>query len=118
MVIVAQSVYVRLLGVTTSFFRLPYPLLAPVEPTEWGFGLASDRDIGAMKLEAVAGRGSRKDFVDLWLLCREGLALEAVFDLFEKKYGTRRTERYHRLRALTYFADAEAKRLLQQGIAG
>ena len=102
-----STLYVRLYGVTASFFKLPYELLEPVEPTPWGFGLASDRDIAAMKLEAIAGRGARKDFVDLYLLCTKGLALEAIFDLFERKYGAGRIERYHRLRALAYFDDAE-----------
>jgi hypothetical protein len=103
----AETLYVRVRGVTTSFFRYPYPMLEPIEPTIWGFGLASDADIGAMKVEAVAGRGSRKDFVDLRLLCRSGLSLERLFDFFDRKFGTARTERYHRLRALTYFEDAE-----------
>jgi hypothetical protein len=75
--------------------------------TPWGFGLASDDDIAAMKLEAIAGRGSRKDFIDMRLLCRKGLSLERVFALFEAKYGVRRTDFYHRLRALAYFDDAE-----------
>jgi hypothetical protein len=66
-----------------------------------------DQDIAAMKLEAIAGRGSRKDFVDLFVLIRAGLTLEDVFQLFDRKYGTGRTERYHRLRALSYFEDAE-----------
>ncbi|MBF8287739.1 MAG: hypothetical protein HW381_847 [Candidatus Rokubacteria bacterium] len=78
-----------------------------VESTPWGFGLAADSDIAAMKIEAIAGRGSRKDFIDLRILVRSGLTLDAAFDVFEQKYGTRRTDRYHRLRALAYFADAE-----------
>jgi len=102
-----QTLYVRLFGVTTSFFRYPYPRLEDTEPTPWGFGVASDADVAAMKLEAIAGRGSRKDFVDLRILCRSGLTIEAAFDLFERKYGTRRSDRYQRLRALAYFADAE-----------
>jgi len=102
-----DTLYVRLGDVTTSFFRLPYPLLSPTEPTPWGFDLASDRDIAAMKLEAIAGRGSRKDFVDMFVLCRDALTLDDVFSAFESKYGTGRSERYHRLRALDYFADAE-----------
>lgn len=60
-----------------------------------------------MTIEAIAGRGLRKDFIDLRVLCRTGLTLDDAFDLFERKYGTRRTDRYHRLRALAYFADAE-----------
>jgi len=103
----AETVYVRLCGVTTSFFRYPYRQLESVESTPWGFGIASDPDIAAMKIEAIAGRGSRKDFVDLRVLCRAGLTLDGVFELFERKYGTRRTDRYHRLRALAYFDDAE-----------
>lgn len=102
-----QTLHVRLQRVSASFFRYPYPLLAPTEPTPWTFGLASDADIAAMKLEAVAGRGARKDFVDLRLLCANGLPLEEVFGFFEQKYGTSRTDRYHRLRALAFFDDAE-----------
>ncbi len=102
-----DALHLRIRRVSTSFFRLPYPLLRPVEPTPWTFGLASDEDIAAMKLEAIAGRGSRKDFIDLRLLCARGLSLEAVFTAFERKYGTSRTDRYHRLRALGYFDDAE-----------
>ena len=102
-----QTLYVRLQGVTTSFFRYPHRMLESTEPTPWGFGMASDADIGAMKIEAVAGRGSRKDFVDLYVLCRSGLSLEILFELFDRKFGTTRTERYHRLRALSYFEDAE-----------
>ena len=102
-----QTLYLRLNRVTTSFFRYPYPLLEAVELTPWGFGLASDPDIAAMKIETIAGRGARKDFVDLRVLCRAGLTLDAAYTLFERKYGTARTDQYHRLRALAYFDDAE-----------
>lgn len=102
-----QPLYLRLSGVTTSFFHYPYRLLEAVEPTSWGFGLASDADLAAMKIEAIAGRGSRKDFIDLRVLCRSGLTIDAAFELFERKYGTQRSDRYHRLRALSYFDDAE-----------
>ncbi len=37
-----------------------------------------------MKLAALAGRGSRKDFVDLYFYCREGGSLEEVFRLLER----------------------------------
>jgi hypothetical protein len=102
-----KTLYVRLLGVTTTFFHYPYRRLDDVEPTPWGFALASDSDIAAMKIEAIAGRGSRKDFVGLRVLCRAGLTIDAGFDLFDRKYGAHRMDRYHRLRALAYFDDAE-----------
>lgn len=103
----SDTLYAVLSDVTTSFFYYPYHhLQAPVE-TETGLRLASDRDIAAMKIEAIARRGSRKDFVDLRILCRAGLTLDAIFDDFDRKYGTQRSDRYHRLRALTFFDDAE-----------
>lgn len=104
-----SALYVLIDGVTTSFFAYHHTLLTRGDTTPWGFDLASDDDIAAMKLEAVAGRGSRKDFIDLRILCRAGYTMENVFELYDRKYGTRRTSRYHRIRALSYFADAESE---------
>jgi nucleotidyltransferase AbiEii toxin of type IV toxin-antitoxin system len=106
----ARTLYVRLLGVTTSFFAYRYPLLDAATPTPWGFGLAGLRDIAAMKLEAIAGRGSRKDFVDLYVLCKQFELLD-VFYFFAEKYRGSGYDPYHRLRALTHFTDAEAQPL-------
>ncbi|HTM21104.1 MAG TPA: nucleotidyl transferase AbiEii/AbiGii toxin family protein [Kofleriaceae bacterium] len=92
---------------TWSASRAAYPLLQDPEPGSWGLQLASDPDIIAMKIEAIAGRGARKDFIDLRILCAAGWTLERAFEAFERKYGTQRSDRYHRLRALAYFDDAE-----------
>lgn len=97
----------KLLGVSASFFYYKYPLIKEPEPTVWGFSLGSDEDLAAMKIEAITGRGSIKDFTDLFYLCRSGMKLETAFEFFDQKYGLARTERYHRLRALTYFEDAD-----------
>jgi hypothetical protein len=43
-------------------------------------------DLGLMKLGAIISRGTRRDFVDLYLLCRE-LPLATLFDLAEDKFG-------------------------------
>ena len=55
---------VMLREVPTSFFRYDYPLLRPLHESPWSLSLADPEDIAAMKLAALAGRGSRKDFVD------------------------------------------------------
>lgn len=57
-----------------------------------------------MKLAAVAQRGSRKDFVDLFALRRQ-VTLARALRAFGKKYGTRDVG--HVLYALSYFDDAE-----------
>jgi hypothetical protein len=101
-----STLYVLTEGVTTSFFRYRYPLLDPPDQTPWGFGLAGAKDIAAMKLEAIGGRGSRKDFIDLYFLCRT-FSLDMVFQFFAEKYRGEAYDPYHRLRSLAYFADAE-----------
>ena len=54
-------------GVKISFFYYPYPLLFPTKEYN-GVFLADERDIGAMKVQAISGRGNKKDFVD-FLFC-------------------------------------------------
>ncbi len=61
---------VRVAGVDVSFFTYPYPVLAPPSVL-LGLPLASLADIAAMKLSAIIGRGSRKDFIDLNALLHE-----------------------------------------------
>lgn len=81
-----------------------YPWLEPpVE--EDGVRLAGVKDIGAMKINAITNRGSRKDFVDLARLL-EAWALEDVFGWYTSKYADANPALA--LRSLAYFADAEA----------
>ncbi len=91
-----------------SFFRVREPFLFPPSPHRF-FAVADRRDIALMKLAAVAGRGSRKDFVDLYLLLQEPPGLAEVFALLRRKHDPRRLNLYHVLRSLTYFEDAEAE---------
>jgi len=70
--------------------------------------LAGLRDIAAMKLEAIAGRGSKKDFVDLFFLLKR-FGLEEIFSFHAAKYGTGLSNEYHHLKSLVYFVDAEAE---------
>ncbi len=100
---------VRLRGVPTSFFHYPYPLLRPLRESPWGIALADPDDIAAMKLSALAGRGSRKDFVDLYFYAREVAPLQSAMDRFREKYRGIRVDPYHLLRSFTFFDDAEAE---------
>lgn len=95
-------------GVRVACFEYRYPLLEPliVEP-EWDLRRASLLDLAAMKLLAVAQRGSRKDFVDIDALLDHGLTLPAMLDAFQRKFGT--ASRMNALRGLVYFDDAEGE---------
>lgn len=96
-------------GVPTRFFHFEYPLLRPLHESPWGIAVAHPDDIAAMKLSAVAGRGPRKDFVDLYAYARRVAPLEQVFERFREKYRGVSVDPYHLLRSLTYFEDAEAE---------
>jgi hypothetical protein len=91
-----------------SFFRIIDPFLFPAIPFRF-FAIADVRDIALMKLAAISGRGSRKDFVDLYMILRDGPSLGDYFAMLPKKYDARRLNSYHILKSLTYFEDAEAE---------
>jgi predicted nucleotidyltransferase component of viral defense system len=54
-------------GIKVDFVNYNYPLIESTNTIE-NIRLVSDKDIAAMKLNAIAGRGSKKDFIDLYFL--------------------------------------------------
>jgi hypothetical protein len=94
-------------GVGVSFFRLPlYPLAQQPVLLE-NVPLATVPEIGAMKLAAIIDRGTRKDMVDLYYLLQV-VSLETIFEVAAVKYARVRSFPISAMRALAYFADAEA----------
>jgi hypothetical protein len=92
-------------GVRLSFFHYPYRLIQPFLAYET-LPIARKLDIAAMKVQAIAGRGSRKDFIDLYFLLREH-PLDKIMAAHSSKFGSRLANRYHVCKSLVYFADAE-----------
>ena len=70
--------------------------------------LADERDIAAMKLDAVSSRGSKKDFIDIYELLKK-YTLAELIDFFEKKYAGIRYNMLHILKSLIYFDDADGE---------
>jgi len=66
--------------------------------------LASPKDIAAMKVYAIEGRGSRKDFVDMYFLLKH-YTLTEILDFYKLKYPNYSI--FRALMSLTYFDDAE-----------
>lgn len=64
-----------------------------------------------MKWAAVSQRGARKDFIDLYCICRHGLNLEDLLALIPKKYPATDINFYHMVKSLSYFDDAEREAL-------
>lgn len=69
-----------------------------------GFVLASDKDIAAMKVNAIIGRGTRKDFIDLYVLLQR-YSLSEIMAFYKQKYPE--FSEYRALLSMTYFEDAE-----------
>ena len=93
-------------GVRVSFFTYPYPLLRPTQKL-WGVRIASLLDIGLMKLVAISQRGSRRDFVDLFFICRQSIPLADLLVSLPQKFAGVNYSLPHILRSLVYFDDAE-----------
>ncbi len=93
----------KLAGVKVDILKYPYGLLAPVVEEE-GIRLASKIDIVPMKLSAIVGRGTKKDFFDMFFLLRE-FSLHDMLELYTRKFGV--ANHLHVLKSLTYFDDAE-----------
>jgi len=90
-----------------SFFRLPLYPLVQLPMILDGIPLATIPEIGAMKLAAVIDRGTRKDMVDLYYLLQV-VSMETIFEVASVKYARVRSFPISAIRALAYFADAEA----------
>ena len=71
---------------------------------EDGLRLASPKDIAAMKISAIEGRGSKKDFYDLFFLLQH-YTLEEMLCFYIQKYPQYSMFRVRM--SLTYFEDAE-----------
>lgn len=92
-------------GISTGFFGYGYPLI--YEPIRLeNVKLASIRDIGLMKFDALISRGSRKDFYDLFFISRY-IALEQLLLLGEEKYPQFRDFPLMALESMTLFDNAD-----------
>ena len=92
-------------GTPVSLFHYAYPMLG--RPQSWrGLEVASLEDIAAMKLSAVLGRGSKKDFIDLYELCQRP-GLDRVMKTAGRKFPLHTDLPLQAARALLYFEDAE-----------
>jgi len=90
-------------GAKLSLFYYPYKLLK--KPANFkNTAIVSLEDIAAMKLIAITQRGKRRDFIDFYYLLKI-FNLRQIMEATEKKYPE--FDRYHGLRSLLYFKDAD-----------
>lgn len=69
-----------------------------------GIVLASPKDVAALKINAIEGRGSKKDFIDVYLLLQH-FSLDEILGFYAAKYPNH--SMLMALKSLIYFEDAE-----------
>lgn len=93
-------------GVKFSLFVYHYPLIQGTIPY-LKVHVASPQDLGAMKIDAISSRGTKRDFVDLYFLCRNFFTLSEALRFYEQKYQALGSNLIHLKKSLVYFKDAE-----------
>lgn len=78
-------------------------ILASIKTIE-GIRLLSVQDVGAMKLAAIAGRGKKRDFYDIYFLL-EYFSLKELINAYNNKYSD--GSEFMVAKSLVYFEDAE-----------
>lgn len=89
--------------VKVDFVNYSYPWLQKAVIID-GVLMAHKEDIAAMKIAAVTGRGSKKDFVDLYFLLQD-YSLQQILDFYTQKYFD--ASIYLAIKSLSYFDDAD-----------
>ena len=93
----------KIKNVKVDFVNYKYPLLTDILVIDT-IRMLSTKDIAAMKLNAIAGRGSKKDFIDLYFLLQE-FSLAEIFSFYEQKFNDGSI--FLVQKSLTYFEDAD-----------
>lgn len=86
-----------------DFIRFKYPFAEPTIVTE-GIRLANIRDIACMKIDAIMGRGRKKDFCDLYYLLHH-FSLAEMMEAYSRMYP--HSTLFHVYKSLTWFEDAD-----------
>ena len=90
-------------GIKVDFVNYQYRLLeSPL--IERNLRLVQKKDIAAMKVNAIAGRGSIKDFIDVYFLLNE-FSINEMIGFYLQKYPD--GSEFMVRKSLTYFEDAD-----------
>jgi hypothetical protein len=98
------GIFCYLNKIKVDIIYYPHPLVGTVEIINQ-IRLYSDADIAAMKIQAILGRGKKKDFWDLYELLQH-YSLQQIIDWHKQKYPSQMLA-ISIPNAITYFVDAD-----------
>lgn len=93
--------------VKLQFLYYPYNLLEEFIPWN-GINVSSMIDIACTKLITISMRGSKKDFIDLYVILQQ-ITLEELLAKLDEKYTKVQYNYPHILKSLVYFNDADSQ---------
>src|SRR3972149_3683694 len=92
-------------GTKLSLFRYDYPMIGKFSIFK-NIKIAGVEDIAAMKLSAISGRATKRDYIDLYFITQK-FTVETMIDLYVKKFGDTGNNLYVIIKALGFFEDAK-----------
>lgn len=95
-----QTLIVEIQGIKMDFIRFRYSFSEDITVLE-GIRLANIKDIACMKIDAITGRGRKKDFCDLYFLLQQ----KEMMDAYKIMYP--HSTLFHVYKSLTWFEDAD-----------
>ena len=97
-----------------SLFFYKYPLLFKTHKF-LNIEVADIKDIAPMKIAAIVDRGVKRDFIDLYFILevKKILTIDEALILYDKKFKALVQNKFHILKSLAYFEDAERDELPQ-----
>jgi len=99
--------YININNISTSFIEFKYPLLQKKMQVFKGIRIAGIKDIGAMKISAITGRGAKRDFIDLYFLFKLGYSLKELIYFYYQKFNSNTENNTLLYKSLLYFNDAD-----------
>lgn len=90
-------------NIKVDFVNYKYPWIDKAIKED-GLCLASPIDIAAMKVNALEGRGTKKDFIDFYFLLQH-YSLNEILDFYKRKYPENSV--FRAIMSMTYFEDAD-----------
>lgn len=100
-----NTIITNINNIKVDFIRFKYGFTYPII-TEKEIRLVNIKDIAPMKLDAITGRGKKKDFYDLYFLL-EKFSLSEILEMYQHKY--QHTTIFHVIKSITYFHEADTE---------
>lgn len=98
-----QTLIVEISGIKVDFVRFRYPFYEKMIEIN-GIRMAHLKDIACMKIDAITGRGRKKDFCDLYFLLQY-FSLTEIMEAYSRMF--QHSTLFHVYKSLTWFEDAD-----------